>query len=112
MVAKSIMKVIGSDGQIELMSDRVVITRAGLWNVFKYGFNTKKEIPLSAITTVNFRDANALRFGEIDFSYAGRSQFDAKQNMVIFSRKHQEEFIALKEAIFELMEEHSHYHHR
>jgi len=110
MASKSIMKVVGSDGQIELMSDRVVITRAGIWNIFKYGLNTKKEIPLSAITTVNFRDANALRFGEIDFSYAGRSQFDAKQNMVIFNRKQQQEFLKLKEAIFELMEEHSRHH--
>lgn len=101
-----IMSIKGGDGQIDLMNDRVVIHRKGIWNMFKHGINVKKEIPLGAITTINFRDASALRFGEIDFSYGGRSQSDKKkENAVIFNKKQQEEFVALKEKMFELMQQ-------
>ena len=54
-MAKVLMRVNGLDGQVELMGDRVVIHRAGLWNAFKFGFNARREIPLSAITEVAFR---------------------------------------------------------
>lgn len=103
-MSKIIMSIIGNDGQIELMEDRVVIQRKGLWNIFKHGLNANKEIPLAAITNINFRNAGVLQFGEIDFSYGGRSQSGGKENAVMFNKKQQPDFLALKEKMFELMQ--------
>lgn len=103
-MARMLMEVQGSDGQIELLEDRVIIHRRGLLNAFKHGLNARREMPLSSITSVNFRTASFFKLGEIDFDYAGRSQLNRRQNTVIFTRKHQAEFVALKERIFELMQ--------
>lgn len=102
-MAQQIMYAAGQDGQVELLADRVIIHRKGLLNLAKYGPNARREIPLSSISSVNFRDATMFKMGEIDFDYPGRSQTDKQQNTVRFSRKHQEEFTRLKERIFELM---------
>ncbi len=104
-MAKLIMRAVGMNGQIELMDDRVVIHRKGILNMFKYGINTRKEIPLSAISTINFRDANIFKFGEIGFAYAGRSQVDNREDNVAFARKKQQEFHMLKEKMFALMQQ-------
>lgn len=98
------MMIDGADGQVELLGDRIVIHRRGIFNFFKYGPNARREIPLSSISSVNFRPANLFRMGEIDFDYAGRSHMDKKQNTVTFAKKHEAEFTALKEKIFELMQ--------
>lgn len=102
-MAKQIMYVQGGDGQVELLEDRVVIHRKGLMNMLKHGPNSKREIPLVSISSVNFRDAGNFRLGEIDFDYSGRSHADKKQNTVMFAKKHHDNFVKLKEKIFELM---------
>jgi len=102
-MAKIIMQVTGRDGQIDLMNDRVVIHRKGIFNMFKYGINAKKEIPIAAISNINFRDAHVLKFGEIAFDYAGRSHVDEKENAVTFNKKDQHAFFSFKEKVFELM---------
>lgn len=102
-MAKTVMRVKGLDGEVELLTDRVIIHRKGLWNALKYGLSARKEIPLAAVTQINFRDATPLTFGDIDFAYAGRSQIDQKQNTVKFGKRKQMEFLRLKEKIFEMM---------
>jgi hypothetical protein len=102
-MGKTLMEVKGTDGQVELMTDRVIIHRRGFLNMFKYGLNTRREIPISSISSVNFRDATLFKMGEIDFDFAGRSQQNRKQNTVVFQKRHHAEFLALKEKIFEMM---------
>lgn len=102
-MAKLIMRVEGTDGQLELMTDRIVIHRQGVFNMLKYGLAAKKEIPLSAISNIGFRDANIFKPGEISFEYAGRSQKDEKGTKVAFMKKKQNEFYQFKEKMFELM---------
>ena len=104
-MGKTLMHVKGNDGQIELMTDRVIIHRRGILNAFKYGFNTHHEIPLVSISSVHFRDATVLRMGEIGFDHAGRSQTNQRQNNVVFGKKRHREFLMLKEKIFELMQQ-------
>jgi hypothetical protein len=109
-MAKVIMKVAGIDGQIFLLTDRVVITRDGLLNVFTFGFNSRREIPLAAISEVMFRGASMFKPGHIEFVRSGRSQDErksAKQSTVKFRKIHGEKFEELKEKIFELMEKNS-----
>ena len=107
-MAKVIMRAIGVDGQIALLSDRVVIQREGLWNALRYGFHSRREIPLGAISEIMFRDAGALRFGEIEFIRGGRGPDEhkkSKNSMVKFHKKNQKEFEDLKEKVFELVEQ-------
>lgn len=113
-MAKRIMMVVGIDGQIELLTDRVVIHRKGLWNVIRFGLNSHREIPLGAIAEVMFRDAGALVFGRIEFIRAGRSADEKKKDYsaVKFNRKSQRQFEILKEKIFELVDQYSKQKHQ
>lgn len=109
-MAKVIMKAIGMDGQVYLMTDRVVIKREGIWNMFKYGMNATREIPLGAISEVAFRAANVLRFGEIEFVRSGRSTDEKKKtnsNAVRFNKKASPQFEALKEKVFDMVNQQS-----
>lgn len=106
-MSKRLMYVEGGDGQVELMNDRVVIHRKGLWNMFVYGLNARREIPLSAVSEVVFKPAGGIRFGEIEFVRSGRSMDEGKKwqsNAVKFNKKKNAEFEALKEKAFELIE--------
>lgn len=105
-MAKILMKVDGFDGQLELLTDRVVLYRTGIFNIFKYGFNSKTEIPLSAISEVTFKPPLLLGFGIIDFIRSGRPSQDMKRGSstaVKFKKAQFQQFEALKEKVFELM---------
>lgn len=107
-MSESIMRVEGTDGQVELLNDRVVISRDGIWNIFKYGFNSKREIPLGAISEVSFKPPSFFGMGEIEFIRAGsnNSSGDKKKanpNMVKFRTKERAGFEALKEKIFDMI---------
>ena len=109
-MAKILMSIAGMDGQVELMSDRVVIHRRGLWNVLKYGINSRREIPIGAISEITFRSPSLITFGEIDFVRSGRSADEKKlgsNSAVKFSRKSAAEFEKLKEKVFEMVEQHA-----
>ena len=109
-MAKRLMYVEGADGQVELLADRVVIHRAGWWNVPKYGFNARREIPLSAISEVAFKPSGMLVFGEIEFVRSGRSTDEKSKkdhSVVKFGRKKNHEFEMLKEKIFVLIEQYA-----
>lgn len=100
------MKVTGVDGQIELLADRVVIHRTGIINIFKHGLNSKREIPLGMISEVSFKSPSFMGFGEIEFIRSG-SNTNAKnqvnQASVKFSGKELVAFEALKEKVFEMI---------
>jgi hypothetical protein len=106
-MGKLIMHVDGMDGQIDLLPDRVIIYRKGLWNSMKYGMHAKREIPLGAISEIGFKDASVISFGEIEFVRSGRSteeRMKSNSNAVKFPKKKQREFERLKEKIFEILE--------
>jgi hypothetical protein len=108
-MGKVIMRVEGSDGVAELLPDRVVVYHEGIWNIFKFGFNAKREIPLSGISEIGFRSSNIIMFGEIDFIVAGRStqptglSKKAKPSAVQFNKKKQKDFEIFKEKVFQQM---------
>lgn len=107
-MANLIMRVEGNDGQIELLEDRVVIHRAGILNIFKYGLNSKREIPLGAISEVAFKTPSILGMGQIEFirsggNYSNNAKKPASQTIVKFNSKKKPEFEALKEKIFEMI---------
>ncbi|MDE3060311.1 MAG: hypothetical protein KGJ06_04810, partial [Pseudomonadota bacterium] len=111
VMAKPIMTLKGMDGHIDLLADRVVIHREGLWNALKFGFNSRREIPISAISEVVFKPANFFRWGEIEFVRSGRSRDDEKTskrinyNAVRFKKDQNEAFETFKEKAFQLLNE-------
>lgn len=104
-----LMRVKGFDGEVELQTDRVIIHRPGVFNMFKYGPNAKREIPLSAISEIGFVKPLLLGMGEIEFVRSGRSSDERKQanNVVKFKKNKLVEFERLKEKVFELIQQYS-----
>ena len=109
-MGKILMRAKGIDGQVDLLSDRIVITRQGFLNAIKYGFNSTREIPLGAISEIMFRAAGRLMFGSIEFVRGGRSVDEknkSKHSTVKFNFIHNKEFEDIKEKTFELMEQYN-----
>ena len=110
-MAKRLAYVEGLDGQIELLPDRVIVHRKGFINSLFYGMNSRREIPLGQISEVIFRDATRLKFGIIEFVRSGRSSSEYKGKggaacVVKFNRQSSRNFAAVKEKIFQLIEDH------
>jgi hypothetical protein len=108
-MAKLVMKAKGVDGEVELMDDRIVINRPGIWNAIMFKFDTHREIPFSGISEIKFKTPFAIMVGKIDFVMAGgtvfigRKQSTVSPTAVKFNKKQQKEFEVLKEKVFELM---------
>ena len=106
-MAKLIMKAQGMNGALVLMTDRVVILRPGIFNLIRYGKNSKREIPLSAISEVIFTAPTWVTVGEIEIVRAGNSRDDRNEklnaNSLRFARRKVKEFETIKEKIFEMM---------
>ncbi|MEQ1789457.1 MAG: DUF4429 domain-containing protein [Rickettsiales bacterium] len=108
-MSELLMRVEGTDGQVELMNDRVVVVRSGIMSVMKFGANSKREIPLGAISEVVFKAPTFFGMGEIEFVRSGNSSSTGEgkkkvnHNMVKFKAKQKAEFEALKEKIFEMI---------
>ena len=106
-MAKRIMYVEGLDGQVELMSDRVIIHRKGMLNALFFGFNSRREIPLGQVSEVAFREATRIKYVIIEFVRSGRSTDERKGSstcIVKFNRAGAAKFEALKEQVFQLIE--------
>ena len=109
-MAKRVMVVEGFDGVVELLSDRVVIHRPGIWNMFKYGFNSKREIPLSALSEVVLKPPLLLGMGSIEFVRMGRSENErlkTNYSLVKFKKAKYAHMEVFKEKIFEIMGEYA-----
>ena len=108
------MVVTGIDGQVELLTDRVIIHRSGIWNLVKYGMNATREIPLGAISEIAFKEATALWLGYIEFIRSGRAADELKKknySKVTFRRAQNVPFLQLKEKMFELLDQYAKQRH-
>lgn len=111
-MAKLLMSAHGFDGTIDLMNDRVVISRTGVFNMMKYGLNASREIPIAAISEIIYKPPIMLGMGSIEFVRSGRSTDEKKKNnesRVRFKKLKQHEFKKLKEKVFEMVNEQTHH---
>src|SRR4051794_32383646 len=98
------MEAKGHNGQVRVDGDWLVIERKGLGRI---GHSKgDKRIALGQITGVKMRPAGPLANGFIHFSTPGRDDLAGglnaatkDDNSVIFTRKHQKEFEALREHV-------------
>jgi len=98
------MKVQGVDGVVELLTDRIIITRPGLFSMFSFGLNSKRELPYASVTEVLFNECKALAFGSIEFIHRG--VFEPKHRrfyIVRFKKQSQPKFAKLKDKIYEIL---------
>ncbi len=95
----------GVNGQIELLQDRIRITRRGFLAFGAHPWAGDKEILLSEITAIKFKRASLMASGFIQFLYPGGQEAKgfhrtvADENTVMFWPRHQKEFAELREAI-------------
>ena len=94
MIDKSLKVLKGVNGQMELYSDRIIITRKGLVSKMTQGFfKGAKTIFINQITSIQVKEGGWLTNGYIQFSFAGgneniRGISDATkdENTVMFKR--------------------------
>jgi len=105
-MSEVLMQVKGVNGQIELLADRVRIKRKGVLAFMTQGLKGDKEIRLSQITAIQFKQAGMVTNGYVQFSLPGGVEstsgvFDATkdENTVMFNRKQRKSFEELRQAI-------------
>ena len=98
----------GTNGIVSLFPDRVRIRRKGIGSFLTQGLKGEKDIQLSNISSVQFKDAGLLTAGYIQFAFMGGSEskgglFSAvsDENSVMFRKPQQSAFDALREAVQE-----------
>jgi len=101
------MTVKGVNGEIDLLEDRIKIRRKGGLAFLSQGLKGDKDILISQISSIQFKNAGALTNGYIQFAFLGG--FESKgalfaavtdENTVMFKRGNQQRsFETLKEQI-------------
>ena len=105
MSEKPLLNAKGIGGQLELYEDKVRIKRGGAIAFMTQGLKGDKDIYISSIASIQFRDAG-LNNGYIQFAFMGGQEakgafFQATQdeNSVVFNVWQKKPFIAIKEAL-------------
>ena len=102
----------GNNGQLELLEDRIRITRKGFMAFFWHGMKGDKEILLSAITAVQWKAVTGksaflqLAPGYIQFSFIGGQESkgglgnaQSDENTVMFDKAQEPAFQAIHDEI-------------
>jgi hypothetical protein len=103
------MEVSGYNGQVIVDDNWVTIQRKGAMAFISQGMKGDKKIPISNIISVQFKNANAMVNGYIQFATAsgegarGISQATADENTVMFKKSQMPEFEKLRDHIEELI---------
>ena len=102
----TLMTVKGHNGQIDLLDDKIRIARKGVLGFMTQGFKGEKDIRLETITSIQYKRANLLVNGYIQFAFSGGSEAKGglleatkDENTVVFTSRQMAEFDKLKDAI-------------
>jgi protein-disulfide isomerase len=103
------MEVSGVNGQIVVDESWVTIKRKGAMAMISQGIKGDKRIPISSIISVQFKNANAMVNGYIQFATAGGEggggigQATSDENTVMFKKNQSADFEKLRDHIEELI---------
>jgi hypothetical protein len=96
----------GINGRIEVIGDRIKISRKGIGSFFTHGLQGEKEILISQISAIQIKPASMLTSGYLQFGFLGSQEskggiFSAAQdeNTVMFKKNQQREFEAIKREV-------------
>jgi hypothetical protein len=108
---KEFYEVIGSNGQIRLTRNRIIISRKGAMGFISQGLKGDKEIPISRITAIQFKHNDALTKGYLQFyiqggleSRGGVFAATTDENTVMFTDLQEPSFKELKRYIDSVMD--------
>lgn len=99
------MEVVGVNGQIVVDDNWVTIKRKGAMAMLTQGIKGDKKIPITNIISVQFKNANSLVNGYIQFATAsgegthGINQATADENTVMFKKNQMPDFEKLRDHI-------------
>jgi hypothetical protein len=101
------MKFVGNNGQIEVLADRLVITRKSLIGFLTQGFKGEKTIPFSSVSAIQFREPGMLVLGYIQFNVLGTPESSnpaTDENTVNYTNgKQHTDFLRLKKHMEEVL---------
>lgn len=103
----------GQGGTLEFDGTFVIIRHKGIYGALTVGLVPEKKIPVGNILSVQFKAAGLLN-GYIQFSTAagesigGLQDASTDENSLIFVKKHQSDFMAIKEAVENAMANSAH----
>ena len=102
----------GINGQLELLEDRIRITRKGVTSFLIFPFRGEKEIFIKDISSIHFKKAGLMTNGFIQFSFFGGTEakgglFQAtrEENTIMFRKSQQKVFEEIKEMVEEKTKE-------
>ena len=105
----------GINGQAILLEDRIRIERKGAWSFVTYGLRGTKEILISEISSVEYKDAGSMLSGYILFLYRGGRDVRSSvfsddsitnnENSVMFIKESQPAFDTLRSMLNDRLEE-------
>lgn len=102
-----ILKASGWNGSVEVTDRSVIIDRRGFVAAVTHGFASRKEIPFTSITAVQFKDAGMFFNGMIQFTIPGAVERQglldstSDENAVIFMVMQQKRFVELRRLLSE-----------
>jgi hypothetical protein len=103
-----ILSLIGTDGQVLLYKDRVLIKREGFMAFLAYGpLRGDKTLYLSQITGVHIKSASMFLNGYIEFLSPERFDTKTEENKILFEKSSNDIAHEIKEKIDELKHEYS-----
>ena len=97
------IKIKGVQDELEVHETKIVITPKGILGFLNKGMKGSKEIPLSSITAIQFKDGGAITSGYIQFTLMGGNESKgglfgavADENTFMFTKKENEEMRKVK----------------
>jgi len=106
MVNEPLMEARGVNGSLELLENKIRIKRQGALAFIGHGLKGDKDILIKQISSIQFKSANMLTNGYIQFTFLGGQEakgalFQATmdENSIMFSKSQQKSFETIKEAI-------------
>lgn len=104
----------GENGQVELYDTKLIITRNGIAAQLAHWRKEPKEILISNITGIQFKEPGILINGYIQFGHSGQSLDSSmikavnKENTVAFRKTHRDDFTELKDWLDRLRDSNEH----
>ncbi len=99
----------GVNGQLALLDGRVRISKKGVLGFLTSGFKGDKEIQISSISSIQFKKAGLVN-GYVQFAFMGSGeakggvfQAASDENTVMFNKKQQPSFEAIRDEVQRLM---------
>lgn len=95
---------------LEVDRDKIVITRKGFSSFLLHGLKGTKTIPISSISALQFKTANYMTNGYIQFTVPGGNESKGgiisaakDENSVLFRKEHLDEALAIKDFIEDII---------